>query len=162
MIRQRNWLIYLWILMLTGCTAASIVSKLRIHSIEGKVVDNNGKPIRGAGITTSPPSASVLTDDKGNYKIRKLTAGEYIVHASKLGFADESVTVVVGGYDYPTQADIQLLPEGMIPEEPVPDVSAIPTEEKSTYEEGGKVKEKSDADSEKEKSTQNKKKKWWE
>lgn len=154
--RKGNWFIVLGILVMAGCMTASQLAKLPLHSIDGVVTDYNGKPVDGALITTTPPSSSVLTSSEGHYTLRKLPSGEFTVHVSKPGYAEESVTLTVGGYDYPTKGDIQLLLQSMVVQEPV--------EETPSYTEQVKEPEEKEVTREKETKEESpkKKKKWWE
>ena len=141
--RKVNWLIGL--LFLTGCVTASPLA----NSIVGKVTDQNGNSIEGAIVTTTPASSSVLTDKDGNYTIRKLTAKEYTVSVTKTGYAEGYTKVRVGGLDYPTQGDIQVLPEALVVDDPVV-VESI--SRSAPKQEAVEVEE----------TTPKKKKKWWE
>jgi hypothetical protein len=82
--------------------------------ILGAVMDNNNRPISGAMVTTDPPTSSVATDNLGRYLLRLEKEGTYSVRADMLGYVCEPITVRVKGKDI-TQADIKLLPEGMVP-----------------------------------------------
>lgn len=154
--RKGNWFIVFGLLVMAGCMTASQLAKLPLHSIDGVVTDYNGKPVEGALITTTPPSSSVLTGHDGKYALRKLPSGEFIVHVSKPGYAEEAITLTVGGYDYPTKGDIQLVLQSMVVEETV--------EETPSYTEQAKEpEEKEETKGEETKETPKKeKKKWWE
>jgi len=89
--KKDNWLIGLLLFVLTGCLTASPLA----NSIVGKVTDQNGNPVEGALVTTSPASSSVLTGKDGNYTIRKLSSREYSVSVSKTGYAEGSVILKV-------------------------------------------------------------------
>jgi hypothetical protein len=157
--RKGNWFIILGILVMAGCMTASQLAKLPLHSIDGVVTDYNGKPVEGALITTTPPSSSVLTNSDGKYAIRKLPTGEFTVHVSKPGYAEESVTLAVGGYDYPTKGDIQLLLQSMVVQEPVEETTSYSNQaEESEVKKETKEKEAKETKG----TTGKKKKKWWE
>jgi hypothetical protein len=150
--KKTCWLAVFGVLSLTGCVMSSQLAS----SIEGRVTDHNGKPIMGAIVTTTPASSSVSSDADGKYTIRKLSSKEYKVHVTKTGYAEETVTVKVGGFDYPTRGDIQILPESMLVDETVVSEPIISTpvqekKEKVTDTGAGKTEE-----------TKSKKKKWWE
>jgi hypothetical protein len=154
--RKGNWFIVLGILVMAGCMTASQLSKLPLHSIDGTVTDYNGKPVDGALITTTPPSSSVLTNSNGKYTLRKLPTGEFTVHVSKPGYAEESVTLAVGGYDYPTKGDIQLLLQSMVVQEPVQETTSYSNQvEESEEKEEARDKKTKEA-------PKKRKKKWWE
>ena len=154
--KKGKWLFVLGILAMTGCITASQLAKLPLHSIDGVVTDYNGKPVEGALVTTTPPSSSVLTDSEGKYILRKLPAGEFTVHVSKPGYAEESVTLAVGGYEHPTKGDIQLILQSMVVQEPVEETTSY-SKQAEEPEEKEKTKEK-----ETEAQPEKRKKKWWE
>ncbi len=143
--RKENWLVCL--VFLVGCVAASPLA----NSIVGKVTDQNGNAIDGAIVTTIPASSSVLTDKDGNYTIRKLSSKEYTVNVTKTGYAEGYTKVRVGGLDYPTQGDVQVLPEALVVDDPV----VVESTSRS-------VREKEAVEVEAEETTTKKKKKWWE
>src|ERR1043165_1518872 len=62
-------------------------------TISGKVTDQNGAVIPGAGITATliatKVDRTVVTDDNGNYKLIQLPPGIYSVKASFASFATE-------------------------------------------------------------------------
>ncbi len=145
--RKVNW--FIGLVFIAGCLTTSPLA----NSIIGKVTDQNGNAIEGAIVTTNPASSSVLTDKDGNYTIRKLSSKEYTVSVTKTGYAEGYTKVRVGGLDYPTQGDIQVLPESIVVEEAII-VESAPSSEKK--------RAKGAVEVEAEETTTKKKKKWWE
>jgi hypothetical protein len=77
--------------------------------ISGRVVDaKEGIPVPMAQVRTSPMSGTAVTDAKGTYVIHGLKFGRYKVIASKPGYLDDHVSVIVGSDN--TTADILLTP----------------------------------------------------
>ena len=153
--RRVAGLAILTVFLFSGCVATSMLA----NSIEGRITDHNGNPIKGAIITTAPSSSSVSTDADGKYIIRKLKSREYSISVFKTGYAEETVTVLVGGLDYPTRGDIQILPESMLADENAINEPVSSLESESKKEPVADISEKS-KDSEKKKKKKNKK--WWE
>jgi len=63
--------------------------------INGLVKDTTAAGLSAATITTSPPTATVLTNDTGYYEIPDVAAGDYIVKASKGTYITDSSSVHV-------------------------------------------------------------------
>jgi len=107
---------------------------------------------------------AVATDENGRYTLRNLSEGEYEIKATLLGYVCEPVKVVVKGIAAETQADLVLVPEGMIA---VPSVKIMepgeegyqPVESSAVGEAAENEAEVQEAGGEKE---TKKKKKWWE
>jgi protocatechuate 3,4-dioxygenase beta subunit len=60
-------------------------------SVRGMVTDSSGKPVAGAVVyllnTEGQAMASVTTNAEGAYEIAGMSAGNYVIQASKLGYA---------------------------------------------------------------------------
>ena len=57
------------------------------QSIEGVVLENNGKAVAGAKVEIEGTSIETMTDSKGNFVVKDLPAGISEVHISASGFA---------------------------------------------------------------------------
>ncbi len=68
------------------------------ESIEGRIVDEAGKPVKGVGVSIREgrgvstyrwigysESSQLVTDDEGFFALRKMPAGEYVLQMSELG-----------------------------------------------------------------------------
>lgn len=66
--------------------------------LSGRVLDAmRGEPVEGAVVTvTGPTEVTVLTNRDGRWTAGQVGAGEYVVSAAHLGFAEESLVVEVG------------------------------------------------------------------
>ena len=86
--------------ILSGCICA-----FGQNVVTGKVVDENGLPMIGAGVLVQDSSRGVVTDLDGMYSIQ-LNDSEGVLVFSYLGYANQSV--VVGGR---SEINIALLPD---------------------------------------------------
>jgi len=76
-------------------------------NIKGKVTDESGNPIGGVQINVGNTNYSAVSASDGSYEILNVPAGEYVLHARKIGYADAeaSVNVRIG---YTTVRDITM------------------------------------------------------
>ena len=82
-------------LAVLGCENDLLEPDLR-GNIEGQVLDaGTNDPIGGAGITTNPPTSSLLTDGEGRFQLGNLPEGNYTVTARRNGYRSSSTTVSV-------------------------------------------------------------------
>ena len=117
---------------LSGCIMSqSAVRKLPIRTMSGTVTDSNGVPLQGVMITTEPSTSSIATDALGRYSITAVSEGEYVVKANKIGFTPSSITINVRGFEI-TRADLQLIPEGLLPVTVQPEIAYPETQEDVT------------------------------
>jgi len=149
--------------LLAGCTMSLGQSPVRV--VEGVVIDQNDKPVKGVIITTDPPTSSVVTNELGCFLIKSLKEGVYTINAEKVGFVSDPVTINIQGFDSPT-ADIRILPEGMTAAKPVApagssrkNASPSAAESSAAAVTESSVKEKDSANTA---TDETKKKKWWE
>jgi hypothetical protein len=95
------------------CALAEETDAPKTGTIKGKVTDiETPRPNNVPGATVIVESETLLgdevmttmTDDEGNYEIRNLPPGEYVVKASKEGYGDSmdhaTVTVVAGSESF--------------------------------------------------------------
>lgn len=82
-------------LAILGCENDLLEPDLR-GSIEGQVIDaETNAALGGAGITTNPPSSSLLTDGEGRFRLENLPEGNYTVTARRNGYRSNTTTVSV-------------------------------------------------------------------
>ncbi len=82
-------------LAVVGCDEETVGPETR-GSIEGQVQDaSTSEPVAGAGITTSPPTESVLSGNDGTFALDDVSTGNYTVEVSKTGYKSRNVTVKV-------------------------------------------------------------------
>jgi hypothetical protein len=110
-----------WIVALALCGVVAGQSTARI---EGRVVSQNGEPVRkatvqlegGQPLPGQEPMAYVeISDSAGKFAIEGLAAGRYTISASRAGFAASSnsaITVQAG--QVKTDVEIKLAPLGVI------------------------------------------------
>src|SRR3979411_2548148 len=78
-------------------------------TIRGAVTTASGGPASGAAVRISGTSLGAVVDSSGSYRILRVPAGTYVVRVTKLGFAPDSATVVVGDGET-VQRDVRLRP----------------------------------------------------
>jgi TolB protein len=82
-------------LFLTGCDEAVLGPTLR-GSIEGRVLTfENGTPVAGASVTTSPATGAFVTDGEGRFTIADVESGPYNLSVRKSGFRANTLSVAV-------------------------------------------------------------------
>lgn len=65
--------------------------------ITGKITDKNtGNPIAGVTITIPDLKIATSTDANGNYLLKRLPKGEYLIQVSALGYAGETKVINLG------------------------------------------------------------------
>lgn len=83
------------LLAVLGCENDLLEPDLR-GSIEGQVIHaETNDPLGGAGITTNPPTSSLLTDGEGRFRLDNLPEGNYTVSARLNGYRTNTTTVSV-------------------------------------------------------------------
>ena len=77
--------------------AANEAADITSVTLKGTVVDEAGKPVRGATVTAfdnaEKMSVSVYSKEDGTFRIAGLDAKDYTLRARLLGMDDASVTV---------------------------------------------------------------------
>jgi hypothetical protein len=68
-----------------------------VHDIKGKVVDDDGKPMKGADVKIKGPAGeyNVKTDEKGEYLAKDVAEGKYEITVGGEGFEKKKSTVEV-------------------------------------------------------------------
>ncbi|WP_260703233.1 TonB-dependent receptor [Edaphobacter flagellatus] len=93
-----TWVIFLFV-------AAPLLAQT--GSVTGTVVDVQGRALQGAKVVTSPGSFSALSDAQGQFTLKALNAGDYILTVDYVGFATSTqhVTVAAG---QPVRLDVSM------------------------------------------------------
>jgi iron complex outermembrane recepter protein len=82
--------------------------------IRGRVTDNIGFPLPGAGITIDNTILGVNTDTAGNYSLPALKNGQYKIRFSYIGYETKTLQIILKS---DTILNITLLPKSFITEE---------------------------------------------
>lgn len=94
------------ILLLIGACNEDKLEIKNYGSLKGVILDaDTYQPVAGALITTTPPSVSLLSDDKGQFAIAKIPEGEVSVSAKRKDYLSNTISVAV--YDgQPTELQV--------------------------------------------------------
>ncbi|HEY8850935.1 MAG TPA: TonB-dependent receptor, partial [Gemmatimonadaceae bacterium] len=65
-------------------------------TIRGTVTEANGSPAPGAAVHINGTLLGGIVDSTGTYRIMRVPAGTYAIRVTKLGFAPDSASIVVG------------------------------------------------------------------
>src|SRR5262245_49825487 len=76
-------------------------------TIQGHVTDSSGAVLQGASVMITPGGARAVTDAEGAYVVGALTAGDYTVSVTFIGFKEFSTTAHVAA-GQPTRVDPRL------------------------------------------------------
>lgn len=83
------------LLAFTGCKEATLGPELA-GDLEGIVYDFETKAILpGAGITTSPPTSALVTDENGRFVLDDVPPGNYTITATRNGYVTSTTSVSV-------------------------------------------------------------------
>ncbi len=77
-------------------------------AIKGKVVTEEKIPVPNVNITIGNTGIGTMTNDKGEYQINGIRIGNYVIKASYVGFAPQSIEVNVTGNNTTSVADLVL------------------------------------------------------
>lgn len=66
-----------------------------LASVSGYVYDEQGKPMTGVVIESSPPTAITTTNDKGFYEIKSIQPGMYEFTAKKPGYKEDIKSIYI-------------------------------------------------------------------
>ena len=87
----------------------SFITQTFCTTIKGKVTDaDNGRPIIGANILVMYTTIGTATDGNGDYTIKDLKRGEYILRTSYLGYANKFDTVNIETEDETVELNIKI------------------------------------------------------
>jgi tetratricopeptide (TPR) repeat protein len=88
--------------------------------MSGKVMDPEGKGVPGVTVklifSGSNSGPELVTDNKGQWKVEKIAAGNWVVRFSKEGFDPRRVAVEVGGKIREPKIEFKLTAEGTDPQ----------------------------------------------
>jgi iron complex outermembrane recepter protein len=107
-------LIFILTLVTMGTMSQAIVFQKNGSVIRGRVTDNIGSPLPGAGVTIDNTILGVHTDPDGNYSLPVLKDGQYIIRFSYIGFETKTMNLIL---KCDTTLNVALLPKSFITEE---------------------------------------------
>lgn len=86
-------------LVAAGAVSAGGAAAQETGSVEGRVLDTDGRPVAGAEVRVVTLDATVLTDGQGSFRLAALPPGGYLlrVESARSGYAVERVVVAAGG-----------------------------------------------------------------
>jgi TonB-dependent receptor len=87
------------VLMINGLALNRVVGQERKGTIAGRVTDASHDVLPGARVELQPKGRTVATDNQGQFTISDVTAGEYKLTISYVGFAPFEKAVKVAGGD---------------------------------------------------------------
>lgn len=95
MLRYRLLLLLFAGLLLTSCSKETVEPQL-FGDINGRVINaDTDAGVANASITTQPATNAILTDKDGNFELKNVPTGNYVIQAEKTGFTAKSVNVTV-------------------------------------------------------------------
>jgi hypothetical protein len=80
---------------LFASTARSQTGEVGTGGVSGAVRDSSGVPIVGAEITLQGGSLRAETDDRGQFLLAKVPAGQLLLHVRRIGFKPDTVELMV-------------------------------------------------------------------
>lgn len=107
-------LIFILTLFTIHSISQAIVFQDNGSVIRGRVTDNTGSPLPGAGVTIDNTFLGVHTDPEGNYSLPVLKDGQYIIRFSYIGYETKTQPLTLKS---DTILNISLLPKSFITEE---------------------------------------------
>ncbi len=94
-----------FILILAAFVSVTSLRGQDIINLSGRVTDNYRKPLPGASVRISPENRGVVTGNNGEFLIKNLPKGNYVVNVSFIGFQSFKEMISV---DKELQLEIQL------------------------------------------------------
>jgi hypothetical protein len=95
---QRIAFVCLFAILVIGCSEVNSVGPGGAAAITGRVINAlTQAPLAGASISTTPATQSVVSDTAGNFTIANVAAGTYAINASRVGYANASLSVTMTG-----------------------------------------------------------------
>jgi len=71
------------------------ISLAQSSTIKGQILDNNSNPLLGVNIIVSDIKFSTTTDNEGNFEIKNIPGGKYVLSISHIGFTAKAIEVSV-------------------------------------------------------------------
>jgi hypothetical protein len=75
-----------WFTVGEGTNVLTIPPLKKLRTLEGQVVDRQGKPVAGVAVYQAASSTSATTDERGGYRLEKARPGRTFVLARKAGY----------------------------------------------------------------------------
>jgi iron complex outermembrane receptor protein len=69
--------------------------KIELGNLKGKITTADDQAAEYVSVQIKNSAIGTITDEKGNFEIRKIKPGEYILHISLLGYSDQEIEVTV-------------------------------------------------------------------
>ena len=69
--------------------------KSELGNLKGKITTADDQPAEYVSVQIKNSTIGTITDEKGNFEIRKIKPGEYILHISLLGYSDQEIGVTI-------------------------------------------------------------------
>ena len=66
-----------------------------LGNLKGKITTADEQPAGYVSVQIKNSTIGTITDEKGNFEIRKIKPGQYILHISLLGYSDQEIEVTV-------------------------------------------------------------------
>lgn len=104
-------------LVLTAIGCVSFVFSKAQFSISGTVKDVNSDPLVGATVQADPGGYYAVSNDRGEYVISNVPAGEYILTVRFLGFEEEQRNVMISNdlkLDFILREDVRITEEVIV------------------------------------------------
>ncbi|WP_177192368.1 SusC/RagA family TonB-linked outer membrane protein [Chitinophaga arvensicola] len=80
----------------------------KLQPVSGKVLDNTGQPLPMATVKLLPLGKGTMTDEAGNFTIKDVPNGEYILEITSVGFERFILTVEVNSTQVPNLGNLQM------------------------------------------------------
>ncbi len=109
--------VFILTLILIGCNKSSSnpAQANLTGTIQGKITNaSDGTVLSGASIKTNPVTNTTVSDQSGNFILNNISSGSYSLTASKIGYLNNSVSIVVSS-GKTTTANISLALPDTIP-----------------------------------------------
>lgn len=103
---------FITICCLHSCSEAPSDAPALVSGVSGIVTSkSNNNGINGASIVTIPSTKSTTSDNSGNYELKDISPGTYTIKATKQGYNDASISVIVEE-GKTSRGDIQMMEQG--------------------------------------------------
>ncbi|MFD2034996.1 TonB-dependent siderophore receptor [Belliella marina] len=99
-------------LILLSGMVQSVHAQQQTASIQGKILNESGKPVSFANVYLEGKNKGELTDEDGFFSIDRLSAGNYLLVISQLGFAKREIPIKLSNGQSLTVPDIKLQENG--------------------------------------------------
>ncbi|WP_054851601.1 TonB-dependent receptor [Olleya sp. ITB9] len=83
------------LLLLLTLFLVSFVSIAQSTAIEGTILDNNQSPIIGVNVLIKNTTKGTTSDVDGNFEIKNITNGDYVISVSYLGYKTKEIEVSI-------------------------------------------------------------------